>query len=251
MRPLVLLHGMLGAPSSFDALRASLGDRAVIAPWLPGHGPDPRPVPSSFTACVDALAETLAPHAPFDLLGYSLGARVALGLLARHRLLIGRALLVSVHPGLASGPARAARSEEDERWARRAEDGIAALADAWETRPLFATQRSLPAQAIAVQRAARIGHTPAGIAAAFRVLGLGAMPEMASTIVVERARVGLVVGALDEKFANLAGAFAAVVPIDRIACGHNPLVEAPARLAAIATRFFTASATPQPMEHSP
>src|SRR4051812_30010155 len=107
---------MLGAPSSFDALRASMRRPACVTPWLPGHGP--AVVPSSFAACVDALAAELAPHAPFDLLGYSLGARVALGLVARHPHLVRRAVLVSVHPGLASDVARAARVAEDEAWAR-------------------------------------------------------------------------------------------------------------------------------------
>jgi 2-succinyl-6-hydroxy-2,4-cyclohexadiene-1-carboxylate synthase len=152
-------------------------------------------------------------------------------------------LLASVHPGLAHDNDRAARRDEDEALARLVETrGIPAFVDAWEDKALFASQRSLPAQLIAAQRATRLQHTPAGIAAAFRRLGLGCMPDLSAIIGEHRARVTLVVGAEDEKFVALAGALSSRIPglgVERIAgAGHNVFLEAPARLATSMLSFF-------------
>jgi 2-succinyl-6-hydroxy-2,4-cyclohexadiene-1-carboxylate synthase len=238
---MVLLHGLLGAPASFDAFVEALpSETAVHRPALPGHAGSPAPT-ADFGGVVDELAcaiERAVGASSFDVLGYSLGARLALGLCVRHPLRVRRALLVSVHPGLATEDERRARRIEDERWARLAEDeGLPALVEAWERRPLFATQQALAAGLLAHQRRIRLCHDRAGIAAAIRGLGLGAMPDYGRALDALADRAALVAGARDDKFATLAHA-------RRLPCalmadvGHNPLIEAPYALATLATRFF-------------
>jgi 2-succinyl-6-hydroxy-2,4-cyclohexadiene-1-carboxylate synthase len=240
--PLVMLHGMLGAPSSFDAIRAALPGFPVVAPRLPGHGRAPSPV-LDWDAAIDALAEALPREQACDVVGYSLGARAALGLLARHPHRVRRLLLASVHPGLATAGERATRREEDEASAQLVETrGLPALVDAWEDKALFASQRRLPPQLIAAQRATRLDHTAAGIAEAFRGLGLGNMPDLSAVIVEHHARLRLVVGADDEKFVAVARALKSRQPalhVERITgAGHNLFLEAPARLATSMLAFF-------------
>src|SRR6185369_6950562 len=76
------------------------------------------------------------------VVGYSLGARVALGLVATRR--AARAILVSVNPGLAEAE-RPARRASDAAWARMARArGIDDFVDAWEAQPLFETQQRVP-----------------------------------------------------------------------------------------------------------
>jgi 2-succinyl-6-hydroxy-2,4-cyclohexadiene-1-carboxylate synthase len=257
--PLVLLHGMLGGPHSFDALGGVFNDRLVHAPTLFGHGPAPRAVPDTFEDATDRLAEELDPlGGPVDVLGYSFGARLALGLCARHPGHVRRALLLSVHPGLRSEPERAERRAQDEALAIRLErEGIAAFVDHWERLPLFASQDGLPSQLVAAQRAVRLAHRPTAIAAAFRRLGLAEMPDLRDTIAALRDRARLVVGAIDDKFValnlqltrSIPGLAVEIVP----GCGHSLILEAPARVARIAAAFFApfpiAETTQPSMEH--
>ena len=248
--PLVLVHGMLGAPASFDALRAQLGARELDALTLPGHTHHPRPVPTSFEAAADELAAELAVRygdVPVDLLGYSLGARLTLAVCARHPARFRRAILVSVHPGLTSDDARAARRAEDEACAAQIErEGLATFLDDWETRAIFASQRRLPPVLIAHQRAIRLAQDPRGIAAAFRGLGLAQMPPLADALVALAPRLRLVVGALDTKFCAIAAALAQRAPMLAIdvlpGVGHNCILEAPALLAARIAPFLSAAA---------
>ena len=84
----MLLHGFTGSPRSWDSVvaRAELGHEPLI-PALIGHGPEWRSVQTtSFDEEISRLgsmASSLDP--PRYLCGYSMGARLALGLLASHR----------------------------------------------------------------------------------------------------------------------------------------------------------------------
>jgi pimeloyl-ACP methyl ester carboxylesterase len=86
--PLVLLHGWMDVGASFqfvvDALTASDGfDRCVIAPDWRGFGRTEAPGADSYwfpdyLGDLDALIDTVAPGAPVDLAGHSMGGNVAM-----------------------------------------------------------------------------------------------------------------------------------------------------------------------------
>src|SRR5688572_32726773 len=104
MSSLVLIHGFTGSPASFDDLAVRLS--AVPAtrlhrPALVGHADAVRHSSQSFEQEVDRVADHLrqAGAAGAHLCGYSLGARVALGLLARHAFLFRSVTLIGLHPG--------------------------------------------------------------------------------------------------------------------------------------------------------
>lgn len=245
MKRLVLLHGFTGAPSSFDELCALLRTRAgaavgVYRPHILGHGVAADGV-HTFDDEITRIATELERGGlrGAHLCGYSLGARLALGLLARAPQLFVSATLIGVHPGLATQTERSERAAADERWARLLEEkGIEAFLAAWQEQPLFASQATLEraggARALARQKAIRSAHDAKGLARSLRVLGLAAMPDYHPTLLTPPVPTTLVVGANDSKFVDLARASAQQSPALGLALiegsGHNVVLEAPDRL---------------------
>lgn len=214
----------------------------VVCPVLLGHDGSPPPADAApdFAAEVDRLAAELraAHRGPVHLCGYSLGARVALGLLCRHPQLFSAATLISVHPGLSSASERQERAAADERWARLLdEQGLAEFLQKWAQLPLFHTQSALPAAVRAAQEAVRQRHSAQGLARSLRVLGLAQMPDYTAELPTLQLPVRLVVGELDAKFTALADHAAARLPhasVVRIpGVGHNVVMEAPDAICAL------------------
>ncbi|MEO7972477.1 MAG: alpha/beta hydrolase, partial [Thermoanaerobaculia bacterium] len=97
--PLLLLHGGLGSIEMFGPLLTTLArSRQVIAVDLHGHGRTAlgeRPIEmSAMGDDLAALLKTLG-YGPIDLLGYSMGADVALRLAIQHPESVRRSALVS------------------------------------------------------------------------------------------------------------------------------------------------------------
>ncbi len=238
------LHGFTGSPRSFDALaaRATL-DSEPLVPWLLGHGRDwQRREVGSFDDEISRLASIAADQPrPRLLCGYSLGARLALGLLAAHPGHFDAAVLIGVQPGLTGGDARAARRRDDARLARMLRtDGLDAFVQHWESLPLFASQRELPRKTLDRQREIRLGHDAEGLARSLEVLGLAEMRDLRPSIGTLGLPLTLVTGSEDAKFKPLAHTLVAKHPhvnveiIDGV--GHNAVLEAPDAIAAVLDR---------------
>lgn len=232
----VLLHGFAQDASAWQqVLEAWQPEQPVLALDLPGHA-SAGAVRQGWSSNLEAVAERIGSQLAHCLLiGYSLGARVALGLVAAG--LARRAVLIGVNPGLPPLE-REARRRSDREWIEllRAQ-GIDAFAERWEAQALFSTQgRAAPAVREA-RRAARRRHHPEALAASLEHMGLGAMPDYWP--VLGALEISLVVGAEDDKFRRLAerAHSQAHRPLEIVAeSGHDVPLEQPARLAAILRR---------------
>jgi 2-succinyl-6-hydroxy-2,4-cyclohexadiene-1-carboxylate synthase len=255
---LLLLHGFTGAPASWDEVRAGLpATWEICCPALLGHdhkghqGPQHLgdiPPAADFTGEVDRLAAGLG-AGPWYVVGYSLGARLALGLICHHAGRFCGATLIGCHPGLPEAD-RAARARSDEEWAQLLmREGVRAFCAAWEAQPLFASQRRLPEAVLSRQRALREGHDAAGLALALRALSLSRMPDLRPCLPGLALPVELVVGEQDGKFRALMVEMAAALPRARLhvvsGVGHNVPLEAPEAVAALIQGAAGASAIPQ------
>ncbi len=246
MTPLVLVHGFAGSPESFSDVERHLGSERlglrIFRPALLGHAANAGGA-RRFDQEVDRLAAALVRSGARagHLCGYSLGARVALGLLARHAYLFRSATLISVHPGLATTLERSERAGQDERWCRLLLQGdVGAFVQAWETQPLFATRARLPEARRSVHRRIRMTHSCSGLIQALRVLGLAQMPSYRGALFGLRLPVRLLVGELDAKFLAIGRALAESerrLGLEIVeGAGHDLLAEAPERVASVLTR---------------
>ena len=218
----VLLHGFAGDPASWDDVAID-GDRIA----LPGHqggGPLARDWATNLAAIAARIGLCDV------VVGYSLGARVALGLVIGGH--VPRGVLISVNPGIADLE-RAARRAGDAAWAQLARQrGIAAFIDAWLAQPLFATQARAPAERLAARTARRLALDPEQLAQSLETMGLAEMPDYRRRI---DHRVKLIAGADDAKYVAIARALPA--PLELIAgSGHDPLLEQPRALTAAIDR---------------
>jgi pimeloyl-ACP methyl ester carboxylesterase len=103
-RPLVLLHGLLGSGRNWQSAGAGLaeagGGRAVRALDLRNHGKSPWAERMDYDALVgDVLAWLVVnTEGPVDLMGHSLGGKVAMALACRRPERVGRLVVVDIAP---------------------------------------------------------------------------------------------------------------------------------------------------------
>lgn len=245
---LLLLHGFTGNRSSWRHLEPLLGDAlGLVAVDLPGHGEAPLPEasgPEGFEAALAALERVVdRVGGPISVLGYSQGARLALGLALRAPGKVGRLILESVNPGLGEAKERRAREKDDEAKASKLlQGGVERFLKSWEALPMFEGLRALPPEAREALHARRASATAEGLAGALRCLGLAAQPSYWEQLHRLRMPVLLLSGSLDRKFTELARCAAREMPMAwRRAfdgCHHAPHLEAPAAYAAEVRAFL-------------
>ena len=221
----LLLHGFTGTPQSLVELGAAAGS---VTPTLGGHLGTA--VGGGFWDEVERLAELGRDCG--GLFGYSLGGRLALGILARCPERFAHAVIVSAHPGLVTEDERAKRCQSDARFVEvLTERGLTAFIDIWQALPLWASQGELPDAVKEAQRRQRLRHTADGLAQSLLAHGLGKMPNLRPELAKIRTPVDLVVGERDTKFATLGQDLSAIIPGARLtvaaAAGHNLLLERP------------------------
>lgn len=249
----LFLHGFSGSAGAFSHLEALLGD-VVTATCvdLPGHGLSP--AATSWHETVLAVGAFL--EGPTVLVGYSQGARVALAVAQAWPERVDRLILESGAAGFRRRHDRSQRRKADEALAATiVERGVDAFVAHWESLPLFAGLRSLPAVEQQALRARRAAQSAEGLASALRVLGQGAQPDLWPGLQKLRVPTLLITGAADEKYTRLARKMTVDLPIAYRATlrgvGHAPHLEAPEAYAAELRSFLAPAWRAEPVEHAP
>ena len=251
-RPVLLLHGFSGTSDAWDEHGADLVARhRILVPSLPGHGGTTAPPEAiSVEATADALAELLAARdaVPAHVVGYSLGARVALRLAVAHPDVVDRLVLESPSAGLPTEAERAARRAADEALAARLEtQGIERFVDEWERNPVFGGSALDPDRAAQV-REMRLGNDPAGLAASLRLAGQGSMAPLFDALPAITVRTLVITGALDPIGRPRAERVATAIPGARLAivdgAGHTPHDERPEAFRRLVHAFLEEEPTP-------
>ncbi|WP_129626721.1 2-succinyl-6-hydroxy-2,4-cyclohexadiene-1-carboxylate synthase [Candidatus Oscillochloris fontis] len=244
---LVLLHGFTGSAEEWAEVIPHLTPyRRVIAVDLPGHGRASALTDRTMPRCVDDLLATLDDLglAQIDLLGYSMGGRVALHLAAAAPQRIRSLILESASPGLSDPAERVARAAADDDLADQITSrGIAWFADYWQNIALFANQARLPAATRAALYARRLRCRPEGLAAALRNMGTGRQASLWNRLNTLPMRTLLISGMLDHKFTRINQQMVELMPNARHEnmpdVGHAIHLEQPQAFAQLVVGFLT------------
>jgi len=257
---LMILHGYTGSAGSMCGVAQALSaEYETIVPDLPGHGRSVGRAADEygFECCVRDLVATLesAGHRRAHWLGYSMGARLALGCAVRYPGSVASLVLIGARAGIADEGAREARRREDEARAQRIEaDGVEAFVDDWMAMPLFATQRRLGPAFAEEQRRARLANDAHELAASLRGLGLAAQPPLFDALAHVTVPVLLVAGELDPVFVTAGRDIAARMPAaetcEIAGAGHAVHLEQHGAFVRVATDFLHRASSPVQNTHS-
>jgi len=242
--PLVVaLHGFTQTAASLAILAEALSaSHRVVRLDLPGHGDS-----SEVSADLDATAQLVLDEThgePFDLIGYSLGGRVALHVALRAPSGLGRVVTIGASAGIADEAARGARLERDLSMADALESRgeVDAFLDAWLRNPMFATL-SHDAADLDTRRA----NTAPGLADSLRRSSLGTQRWLEPELSALSHPLLAIAGARDDPFvaagcrwaASNRAIAAAVVP----GSGHACHLEQPAVVARLIGSFLDPTAS--------
>lgn len=251
--PLLLLHGFTGRGSSWAGqLSALQRSHRTIAVDLLGHGRSDAPAdPYRYAAERQAadLAQLLGAlgASPADVLGYSMGARIALQLAVDVPSVVRRLVLESPSAGIADAAERERRRADDEALARMIErEGIPRFIDHWQALPIFAGHAALTPAARRRLRRQRLGHPVAGLANGLRGAGRGVMAPLHARLRDLRLPVLVIAGSQDPNGREQAIEVAQAIPAARLeiidGAGHTPHLEQATIFGRHVVAFLTATA---------
>ncbi len=142
---------------------------------------------------------------PYDLLGYSLGARVALHAALGAPGGLRRLVLIGATGGIEDATRREERIRRDEALAAEAEEDLDAFLTRWVAQPMFA---GLSDPGLDERRR----NTAAGLASSLRLVGTGTQLPLWDRLAELRAPLLAVAGAADVRFALAAARLARAAP---------------------------------------
>jgi 2-succinyl-6-hydroxy-2,4-cyclohexadiene-1-carboxylate synthase len=185
-------------------------DFTLIAVDLPGHGgsSDVRAdLPTTAHLVAQAVVDTLGAETT-SLLGYSLGARVALHVALDTELTLNAAVFIGATGGIEDNGARAKRRAADDALATALESSgdVDAFIDGWVKSPMF----SLLGTAADVDERRR--NTASGLASSLRAAGTGTQEPLWDRLPTLEAPVLALAGTNDTRFAMHAQRMATLMP---------------------------------------
>jgi 2-succinyl-6-hydroxy-2,4-cyclohexadiene-1-carboxylate synthase len=211
--PLVLLHGFTQTARLWGPFADLLaGSRTLVAVDLPGHG-DSASVRADLPTTASLVAEAVRMQIgdePCALLGYSLGARVALHVGFAANLPLSHVVFIGVTAGIEDATARALRRQSDVELADGLESSgdVEGFIDTWLRGPLF--ERLDPGGA--AQRSERLRNSAAGLASSLRLSGTGTQEPLWDQLEGFPSPVLALAGSGDHRFAAHALRLTRLVP---------------------------------------
>jgi 2-succinyl-6-hydroxy-2,4-cyclohexadiene-1-carboxylate synthase len=246
--PLVLLHGFTGSTRAWADIRpAVVASATMVSIDLIGHGASAKPAdPGRYTlehatndllALLDELGlETV------DLLGYSMGGRVALHFALRAPQRLNRLILESASPGIELDDERRRRVQSDSELAERiVQAGVEAFVAEWERQPLLAPASHMSNEARQRQHEQRLRNDALGLANSLHGMGAGQQTPLWSRLGELCTPTLLIMGANDSRYRQIGERMLSLMPNAELAvvpaAGHTVHVDQPRAFAKVVSDY--------------
>ncbi|HVB91770.1 MAG TPA: alpha/beta fold hydrolase [Acidimicrobiales bacterium] len=207
----MLLHGFTQTGRLWGPFGDKLSTtRTIIGVDLPGHaGSDSVRADLATTAHLvrEAIEATIG-SAPCDLLGYSLGARVALHVATGTELALNTLIVIGATGGMEDPEQRSHRRQADEAIADdlEASGRVDSFIDGWLASPMFARLSD------AADSGERKRNSAAGLASSLRMAGLGAQEPLWNRLTTLSVPMLSLAGTDDTRFSAHALRLARLAP---------------------------------------
>lgn len=209
--PLLLLHGFTGDKSTWYPFISNWekGNQLILLDII-GHGKTDCPNETkvydihNVARHIAEILEQLHIN-KVNLLGYSMGGRLALAFSILYPHKVNKLILESASPGLEGELERKERRIQDNLLGDYIKkEGIKKFVEKWENIPLFASQKCLPIEQQDNIRKKRLLNSVIGLVNSLKGMGTGAQPSWWDQLLSLPEYVLVITGELDEKFCQIA-----------------------------------------------
>lgn len=238
---LVFLHGLLGNARDWQATQRFLGEFSCLSLDLEGHGGSRQIKPRSASESAEQIAATIEQQlkgSPVVIIGYSMGARIAMQGFAQGKfaaLNLQGMLIEGGNFGLCDEQEKQQRWQNDCHWAKRFRDEpIEHVLSDWYQQTVFSSLNPAQKQTLVSERSANLGSA---IAEMLLATSLAKQPYLLPCLQQASLPLHYVCGAKDEKFQQLArqsGLSCSIVDN----AGHNVHQEQPLAFADVTRAFI-------------
>ncbi len=205
---IILLHGFLGSIADWQQMLLWFSDDYYcLAIDLPGHGHTRvdgnesfYTIPKCAAGIIDLLDQLKIGQA--NLVGYSMGGRLALYLAAHYPERWSKLIIESASPGLPAGSEKKARWQEDQKRAAELELGdMQRFVTAWYEQPIFTSLHHHP-QFSELQRS-RGQNYPFEIARCLRGMSAGKQESLWNKLIEIPLPIMMLIGEYDPKYKKI------------------------------------------------
>lgn len=194
---LVFLHGFMGSQTSMQVLADKFSnDFNVWGIDLPFHGQHQNVDYHSWNEIIDELAFVLQRFSRLHLYGYSMGGRLALGVLERYPKLCTKIIIESAHPGLENEELKKERQLHETNIIKKMTDDFDGFLQAWYQADLF----KLKSEQIEIL-STHTAKTPKLYQKALQLYGLSQQPNLLH--LTKQNDLVILVGEHDHKYRAL------------------------------------------------
>ena len=246
-KPLVCFHGFSESGSTWDSIEIP-GYRLIRIDSI-GHGRSARPMeltPYTLSQMLSDLHRVIYAVAGerYALMGYSMGARLALLYALEYPEEVTHLVLESGSVGIEDETERQERHAADRVLANRIrEHDVQWFSETWAKLAIFKTQQSLPTKVQQQIQRRRLLNSPHALAFTLEGSGQGSMPYVGHRLLELTMPVCYISGELDSKYTAIGAQYFGDIHRIVSKVGHNVHVEAPEAYRQILKQFFIPEGT--------
>ena len=241
------MHGFLGSSSDWkNIINGFFLDYYCIAIDLPGHGLseiDKSTNSYNIENTAKYIVELLQSHniKKCNLLGYSMGGRIAIYLAIHHSEYFNRLIIESAQPGIKDTIERGQRKNHDKKLAQKLiSQPFSAFLEFWYNQPIFKTLKNQKNFANLME--SRLKNNPRNLAKSLSEIGAGAQPSLWEDLKKIKHSCLLIAGELDTKYQKIFSKmhkeiFSSKFVIIKNA-GHNVHLENPNEFIKVVRKFL-------------